>query len=531
MTIAIDFGTSNTVIARWNPAVDGVEILELPDIGAMAMDHPPLIPSLVYVEDAREDRVTIGQQVRDRGWDVRSDPRFFRAFKRGIGVGVKGFLPEIDGVTIDFGKAGELFLQGVIASLQAQLPEVGDSLVLTVPVDSFEAYRQWLSGVAQRLPVKEIRLLDEPTAAALGYEAATAGNILVIDFGGGTLDLSLVQLARGVRQGTPVGFLLKWGKQDLTASSQKPQLARVIAKAGRDLGGTDLDLWIVEYFHRQLGIAENTLVTRLAERLKIRLSSQPTATEVYFDDEELESYELSLSRSDFEGILRDNGLFDRLNDCLQKVLDRARQNEIEIADIDAVLIVGGSGQIPAVLNWVKERFPEEKIRQSQAFDAIARGALQVMRGTEVSDFLYHSYGIRYWDRRLNRHSWHPIIKTGQPYPMQTPVEIFLGASRENQPSIELIIGELGEDVGSTEVFFDGERLISRQISSGDRPVTPLNDRDGARNIANLNPPGFPGADRVKVSFRVDGDRQLRIGVLDLLTYETILDDKIVAKLS
>jgi molecular chaperone DnaK (HSP70) len=324
---------------------------------------------------------------------------------------------------------------------------------------------------------------------------------------------------------------LKWGKQDLTASSQNPQLARVIAKAGRDLGGTDLDRWIVEYFHRQLGVVENTLVTRLAERLKIRLSSQPTATEVYFDDEELESYELSLSRSDFEEILQSNGLFDRLNDCLQKVLDRARQNEIEIADIDAVLIVGGSGQIPAVLNWVKERFPEEKIRQSQPFDAIARGALQVMRGTEVSDFLYHSYGIRYWDRRLNRHSWHPIIKTGQPYPMKTPVEIFLGASRENQPSIELIIGELGEDVGSTEVFFDGERLISRQISSGDRPVTPLNDRDGARNIANLNPPGFPGADRVKVSFRVDGDRQLRIGVLDLLTYETILDDKIVANLS
>ena len=78
--------------------------------------------------------------------------------------------------------------------MQQSLPEVGESLVLTVPVDSFEVYRSWLSGVCETLPVERIRLLDEPTAAALGYGMTAAETLLVVDFGGGTLDLSLVQL-------------------------------------------------------------------------------------------------------------------------------------------------------------------------------------------------------------------------------------------------------------------------------------------------------------------------------------------------
>jgi molecular chaperone DnaK (HSP70) len=63
-----------------------------------------------------------------------------------------------------------------------------------VPVDSFEAYRHWLGKVCQALPVESVRMLDEPTAAALGYGMVNEEILLVIDFGGGTLDLSLVQL-------------------------------------------------------------------------------------------------------------------------------------------------------------------------------------------------------------------------------------------------------------------------------------------------------------------------------------------------
>jgi molecular chaperone DnaK (HSP70) len=115
--------------------------------------------------------------------------------------------------------------------------------------------------------------------------------------------------------------------------------------------------------------------------------------------------------------------------------------------------------------------------------------------------------------------------------MSNPVEIVLGASVENQPSIELILGELGADTGGTEVYFDGDRLITRRVDSGETQVKPLNDKDGARSIAQLTPPGYPGSDRVKILFEVDQQRFLRITVEDLLTNQTVLENQLVAQLS
>lgn len=159
------------------------------------------------------------------------------------------------------------------------------------------------------------------------------------------------------------------------------------------------------------------------------------------------------------------------------------------------------------------------------------GALKLEQNLQIKDFLYHSYGIRYWNRRQKRHDWHTIIPSGQPYPMTQPRELILGASVENQPSIELIIGELGQDNTSTEVYFDGERLVTRSISRGTGQVQPLNDTEGGKTIAQLNPLGNPGSDRIKVLFRVDEDRCLKITVEDLLTDEILLDNVMVAELS
>ena len=532
MAIAIDFGTSNTVIARWNPVTQESETLSLPGLSVQQSLNPPLIPSLLYVEDAAKGQVLVGQQVRDHGLDLKNDPRFFRTFKRGIGTDIQGFLPELDGQIVTFEQVGQWFLNQVITQL-APMQGGLESLVLTVPVDSFEAYSYWLGKVCQALPVEQVRIIDEPTAAALGYGMADQEVLLVIDFGGGTLDLSLVQLDKSVKTASkPVGFLLKFGNKSLAETSkQKVKTARVLAKAGQNLGGSDLDNWIVDYFAKTQGLAVSPLTMRLAEKVKIQLSTQTQASEVYFNDETFESYELELDRDTFEGILREHSFFERLDESMSQLLQQARRQGIEVGDINAVLLVGGTVQIPAVQTWIKQYFAPEKIRCDRPFEAIAQGALQVTQGVEIKDFLYHSYGIRYWDRRNNRHSWHPIIREGQPYPMTQPVQLVLGASVENQPSIELIMGELGTDTGGTEVYFDGDRLITRRLDNGVTTVKPLNDKDGARTIANLIPPGFPGSDRIKILFLVDEHRFLRITVEDLLTNETLLENQLVAQLS
>lgn len=533
MTIAIDFGTSNTCIARWNPVTQQPETLNIPGLSIQMGQNPPLIPSLVYIEDASQEKVIVGQTVRERGLDLTSDPRFFRSFKRGIGADIQGFLPELDGQIITFEQVGQWFLTQVIEKLNADAPDVGQSLVLTVPVDSFEAYRHWLGQVCQSLPVEQVRMLDEPTAAALGYGMADQENLLVIDFGGGTLDLSLVRLDKGVQAGKkPLGFILKWGEKVLTQkSAQKPKIARVLAKAGQNLGGSDIDNWLVDYFAATQGLATTPLTTRLAERLKIELSRQNVAREVYFNDETFESYELELDRHTLENILKEHQFFDILDDSMTQLLQQARRQGLEVADINAVLLVGGTVQMPSVQNWVQQYFTPEKIRCERPFEAIAQGALQLSQGVELKDFLYHSYGIRYWNRRNNCHTWHPLIKAGQPYPMSEPVELILGASVENQPSIELIVGELGTETGGTEVYFDGDRLITRRLNSGQNQVQPLNDREGARTIAQLTPAGYPGSDRIKVLFQIDQQRFLRITVEDLLTNQTLLQNQLVAQLS
>ncbi|MFM7192469.1 MAG: Hsp70 family protein, partial [Microcystaceae cyanobacterium] len=215
---------------------------------------------------------------------------------------------------------------------------------------------------------------------------------------------------------------------------------------------------------------------------------------------------------------------------MNQVMQQGRRNGILPEQIDRVLLVGGTAQIPVFQDWVKGYFNESKIAGDRPFDAIALGALQLTQGQEIKDFLYHSYGIRYWNRRKNCHSWHPIIKSGQAYPMPEPVELVLGASLENQPSIEVIMGELGAEEMATEIFFDGDRLRTRTLEAEQVEVRPLNDQGNARQIALLDPPGQPGSDRIKIRFWVDQQRFLRISVEDLLRQTTLLDNQAVAQL-
>ncbi|MGY6529601.1 MAG: Hsp70 family protein [Cyanobacterium sp.] len=527
MAIAIDFGTSNTVIAKFDPETQTTEVVTLPNIAQKTTNNPELIPSLLYVNNAKIKDLLIGQKVKDKGLDISDNQRFFKNFKRGIGSNIQGFLPELDGQNITFEQVGEWFLFGILQ----ELSEKPDSLIITVPVDSFESYRNWLTDVCQKWEIEQVRIIDEPTAAALGYETEQDNFILVVDFGGGTIDFSLVQLELG-KSKQAQGFILKWGEKVLGKSSaQKNKVAKVIAKAGMNLGGADLDNWLMDYFHQEKDIPKSSLISRLAERIKIKLSQEETAEEVYFNDRTLETYELSLDRKTFEQILNKNQFFEQLDKLIDNLLQQAQRNGVVKENIEKVLLVGGGSQIPALQTWLQQYFSPEKIKCDRPFSAIALGALKIEQGLQIKDFLYHSYGIRYWNRRKNRHDWHTIIPSGQPYPMANPIPLYLGASVENQPSIELIIGELGQETTSTEVYFDGDRIVTKQVSSGTTTVQPLNDKEGGRNIAPLNPLGIPGSDRIKVLFTVDEQCTLKITVEDLLTNETLMDNCAVAQLS
>ncbi|AGY58797.1 chaperone protein DnaK [Gloeobacter kilaueensis JS1] len=522
---SFDFGTSNTVVARWNRALGEAETLAVRALSQL--EAPYLIPSLLYVEDAARGQVLVGQEVLARGLDNPADPRFFSNFKRGIGSTVQGFMPEIDGVALGFEKVGLWFLQRVIKALSEQDAPVED-VVFTVPVNSFEVYRQWLLESSSDLAAARIQLIDESTAAALGYGLEQGETVLVIDFGGGTLDLSLVQPA-AIEEAAD-GFLIKWGRKIFSGKEKaRTPTARVLAKVGRNLGGMDIDTWLADSLARQQKLPSGALLQRVAERLKIRLSSAETATEVYFDEDSLRTARITLDREQLEALLTARGFFGQLDESLDQLLQQARRRDLDIANIDAAILVGGSCRIPAVQQWAIRQLGAERVRSERVFEAVAHGALRVGRGLQVEDFLYHGYGVRYWDHRRSRHGWHPLFKAGQAYPTGNPLELVLGASVSNQPNIELVIGELGDGSDSAEVFFENGRLTLR-ASTAEQAVRPLNDSDEGRVIAQLEPPGFPGRDRVKVQLRIDAQRQLRITVEDLETRRTLMSDQPVIEL-
>lgn len=529
--LAIDFGTSNTLIATWNEAAQAPRTLRLdPFSTAPREDVPAVVPSLLYVQDAGASRCLVGAQVRDQGQDLPGDRRFFTGFKRAIAADIAGFSPQLDGVELTPALAGELFLSQVLS----QLPGAGyplEEVVFTVPVQAFERYLHWLRGMAGRLGIQHMRLVDEPTAAALGYQVYAANTlVLVVDFGGGTLDISLVRTAASGQAGVSL-------RPGASAEPDRDRLAQVIAKSGQVLGGEDVDQWLIDDFLRRHGLTlddvedDFTQLKLLAEQVKVRLSSQFQAELIYFSETRLKTFQTPYNRAELEDLLEAHDFYAKLQATLDQVLRQAEGKGLRRDEIAHVLLVGGTTLIPSVQRAIRQNFGADKVKAHAPFEAVAHGALQLLKGLQVEDFLYHGYGIRYWDARTQRHAYEPIFAPGQVYPTPEPVEIVLRASRPGQPAIELVIGEYEPAVGgAAEVVFDGRRLVSTALPMGTGRVVPLNESDEAKKIAPLEPPGFPGVDRVRVLFRVDERRRLRLAVTDLETGRTLMDDEPVVEL-
>jgi molecular chaperone DnaK (HSP70) len=180
---------------------------------------------------------------------------------------------------------------------------------------------------------------------------------------------------------------------------------------------------------------------------------------------------------------------------------------------------------------LRTMFGRERIYEHRPFEAVAHGALGLSMGVGLDDFLYHSYGIRHLSPITNRHEYEEIIPAGTRYPLEEAVEIVLAASRQGQEAIELVIGEVEEGAsGITEVMFGDHAILMVEDGLELHRVVPLNDEDGARTVAHLDPPGVPGVDRIQAKFNVDNNRMLRVTVTDLESDRILLRAAAVVEL-
>lgn len=360
--VGIDLGTTNSVVA----VLEGGE----PVVVANA-EGSRTTPSVVAF--AKNGEVLVGQPAKNQA--VTNVDRTLRSVKRHIGT---DWNVEIDGKKYTPQEISARTLMKLKRDAEAYLGEDITDAVITVPAYFEDAQRQATKEAGQIAGLNVLRIVNEPTAAALAYgldKGDTEQTILVFDLGGGTFDVSLLEIGDGV--------------------------VEVRATSGDNhLGGDDWDervvAWLVDKFKAQNGIdltKDKMALQRLreaAEKAKIELSSsQSTSINLPYITVDADKNPLfldeQLTRSEFQKITSD--LLDRTRAPFQAVI---KDSGIAVKDIDHVVLVGGSTRMPAVSDLVREltggREPNKGVNPDEVVAVGAALQAGVLKG-EVKDVL------------------------------------------------------------------------------------------------------------------------------------------------
>ncbi|WP_052042672.1 Hsp70 family protein [Prochlorococcus sp. MIT 0601] len=515
-TLAIDLGSSTTVVAFQGKNDQAIKLVDLNPISRI----PGEVPTLIWMSPKIEKQVLFGHQLQQVSIHEKINPYFICDFKRWIGAPIKPnnwnchLLPE---------EAGELFLKEIWSRIPNQFDI--ERLVLTAPIETYKNYRKWLYKVCRQLKVKEIALVDEPTAAAIGAGQTGGAKLLVMDIGGSTIDISMVLLEGGEGYSEPIAQLLRFDGKDLgEESKQVLRCAKVIGKAGVRLGGRDLDRWITNHLHPDC--QNNEIFLNAAEILKCKLSDESlsdtkTITEKVMLSEQDDCKEMSLSRVELEDLIISKGLLKVLDNVLEKTLAKGRSNGCELEDLSGVIIVGGGAKMPLIKRWFQKKILPAQLLTPPPIEAVAIGALSLTPGVSIKDILTKGVCLRCWEQKSKKHIWHPLFLPGQPWPTSKPLEIILASSKENQEEIELRIADYDSDGSNEIVYINGMPTIketSSEVSQVPWESTPL--------LIQLRSPINSGEDCIKLNFSIDYNCNLLVEVIDIKDGELIVKENL-----